>query len=136
MTEWGCMQALIDFEGWRKWRGFADETQSSSPTDGGVTSPLQTGANGVSSRTSASSSSGVVNALPQPIDAGPGAGKRKSVVPELTKLADILPEESPGSGSGEGNDALDSPASPITSVHAAEPAEPPGDENHQALNAT
>ncbi|OJJ48309.1 hypothetical protein ASPZODRAFT_30834, partial [Penicilliopsis zonata CBS 506.65] len=22
VTEWGCMQALIDFEGWRKWRGF------------------------------------------------------------------------------------------------------------------
>ncbi|KAL3476836.1 hypothetical protein BJX99DRAFT_134718 [Aspergillus californicus] len=29
VTEWGCMQALIDFEGWRKWRGYADDTQSS-----------------------------------------------------------------------------------------------------------
>ncbi|OJD20928.1 hypothetical protein ACJ73_07734 [Blastomyces percursus] len=27
VTEWGCMQALIDFEGWRKWRKF-DEQQS------------------------------------------------------------------------------------------------------------
>ncbi|KAF7158216.1 hypothetical protein CNMCM6106_004582 [Aspergillus hiratsukae] len=136
VTEWGCMQALIDFEGWRKWRGFADETRSSSPTDGGLTSPLQTGANGVSSRTSASSSSGVVNATPQPIDAGPGASKRKPIVPELSKPADILPEESPGSGSGEGNEALDSPASPITSVDVADPTEPPGDEEHQALDAT
>ncbi|KAK2761133.1 ssk1 response regulator receiver [Arachnomyces sp. PD_36] len=31
VTEWGCMQALIDFEGWRKWRGFADQTNQ--PTD-------------------------------------------------------------------------------------------------------
>ncbi|KAL4870325.1 hypothetical protein BDV12DRAFT_166140 [Aspergillus spectabilis] len=30
VTEWGCMQALIDFEGWRKWRGFADDSGSSS----------------------------------------------------------------------------------------------------------
>lgn len=21
--EWGCMQALIDFDGWRKWRDFS-----------------------------------------------------------------------------------------------------------------
>lgn len=21
--EWGCMQALIDFDGWRKWKDFA-----------------------------------------------------------------------------------------------------------------
>lgn len=23
VTEWGCMQALIDFDGWRKWKGLA-----------------------------------------------------------------------------------------------------------------
>ena len=23
MTEWGCMQALIDFDGWRKWKDLA-----------------------------------------------------------------------------------------------------------------
>ncbi|EER27884.1 Two-component response regulator SSK1p, putative [Coccidioides posadasii C735 delta SOWgp] len=28
VTEWGCMQALIDFEGWRKWRGFDSSTSS------------------------------------------------------------------------------------------------------------
>ncbi|KAK2748025.1 ssk1 response regulator receiver [Onygenales sp. PD_40] len=33
VTEWGCMQALIDFEGWRKWRGFADvPADPTSPT--------------------------------------------------------------------------------------------------------
>ncbi|PKX97100.1 putative response regulator [Aspergillus novofumigatus IBT 16806] len=136
VTEWGCMQALIDFEGWRKWRGFADEAQSPSPTDGGLTSPLQTGANGVSSRTSTSSSSGAVNATARELDAGPGVGKRKSTVPELTKPVDILPGEPPGSGSGEGNETLDSPASPLTSLHVGDPTEPSGDEEQQALDAT
>jgi osomolarity two-component system response regulator SSK1 len=129
------MQALIDFEGWRKWRGFADEAQSSSPTDGGLTSPLQTGANGVSSRTS-TSSSGAVNATARELDPGPGAGKRKSTVPELIKPVDILLEEPPGSGSGEGNETLDSPASPLTSLHVGDPIEPSGDEEHQALDVT
>lgn len=23
--EWGCMQALIDFDGWRKWKDFSQE---------------------------------------------------------------------------------------------------------------
>ncbi|KAL4806177.1 hypothetical protein BDV18DRAFT_138931 [Aspergillus unguis] len=36
VTEWGCMQALIDFEGWRKWRGFASPATESSS---GRTSP-------------------------------------------------------------------------------------------------
>ncbi|KAL4888806.1 CheY-like superfamily [Aspergillus ambiguus] len=45
VTEWGCMQALIDFEGWRKWRGFADSNQS-SPISEGHTSPLQVGHEG------------------------------------------------------------------------------------------
>lgn len=22
--EWGCMQALIDFDGWRKWKDFSE----------------------------------------------------------------------------------------------------------------
>ncbi|KAF7593236.1 ssk1 response regulator receiver [Aspergillus hancockii] len=30
VTEWGCMQALIDFEGWRKWRGYANDNQTSA----------------------------------------------------------------------------------------------------------
>jgi osomolarity two-component system, response regulator SSK1 len=25
--EWGCMQALIDFDGWRKWKDFSQEAQ-------------------------------------------------------------------------------------------------------------
>ncbi|WEW55923.1 Two-component response regulator SSK1p [Emydomyces testavorans] len=30
VTEWGCMQALIDFEGWRKWRGFDSSAPSAA----------------------------------------------------------------------------------------------------------
>lgn len=25
--EWGCMQALIDFDGWRKWKDFSQEEE-------------------------------------------------------------------------------------------------------------
>jgi len=35
------MQALIDFDGWRKWRGFNDDPEPSpSPTTDGHTSPM------------------------------------------------------------------------------------------------
>lgn len=34
--EWGCMQALIDFDGWRKWKDFSQQNQSFGP--GKVTS--------------------------------------------------------------------------------------------------
>ncbi|PGH12294.1 hypothetical protein AJ79_04360 [Helicocarpus griseus UAMH5409] len=37
VTEWGCMQALIDFEGWRKWRKF-DEQQAQQPPEPTTTS--------------------------------------------------------------------------------------------------
>jgi osomolarity two-component system response regulator SSK1 len=30
--EWGCMQALIDFDGWRKWKDFSQNTAND---DGG-----------------------------------------------------------------------------------------------------
>ncbi|KAJ8121147.1 hypothetical protein O1611_g10178 [Lasiodiplodia mahajangana] len=28
VKEWGCMQALIDFDGWRKWKDFSQKTQA------------------------------------------------------------------------------------------------------------
>jgi osomolarity two-component system response regulator SSK1 len=27
VKEWGCMQALIDFDGWRKWKDFAKDSK-------------------------------------------------------------------------------------------------------------
>ena len=42
--EWGCMQALIDFDGWRKWKDFSsaikpvviDTTTPKKSTNGGA----------------------------------------------------------------------------------------------------
>ncbi|KAG9783095.1 CheY-like protein, partial [Aureobasidium melanogenum] len=31
VTEWGCMQALIDFDGWRKWKQYAAEKAQDDP---------------------------------------------------------------------------------------------------------
>ena len=33
VTEWGCMQALIDFDGWRKWKAYAAGTAKKSPQE-------------------------------------------------------------------------------------------------------
>ena len=30
MKEWGCMQALIDFDGWRKWKDFTPQNEDAS----------------------------------------------------------------------------------------------------------
>lgn len=31
VTEWGCMQALIDFDGWRRWKELAEKKASEDP---------------------------------------------------------------------------------------------------------
>lgn len=31
VMEWGCMQALIDFDGWRKWKDFSQQNQAFGP---------------------------------------------------------------------------------------------------------
>ena len=31
VTEWGCMQALIDFDGWRQWKAYAKAKESEDP---------------------------------------------------------------------------------------------------------
>jgi hypothetical protein len=35
VTEWGCMQALIDFDGWRKWKGLAAEEEANKASKKG-----------------------------------------------------------------------------------------------------
>jgi osomolarity two-component system, response regulator SSK1 len=30
--EWGCMQALIDFDGWRKWKDFSQKNVENEPS--------------------------------------------------------------------------------------------------------
>ena len=31
--EWGCMQALIDFDGWRKWKDFSQQPDKSAESE-------------------------------------------------------------------------------------------------------
>ncbi|KAJ5573992.1 uncharacterized protein N7459_008419 [Penicillium hispanicum] len=103
VTEWGCMQALIDFEGWRKWRGFMDSPRSPSPNVDSGSSPMQ----------------GARNEYVSPTDPGSPlvsrtAAKTKPARPKRPNLpdaAEILREDSWGSGSG---DTADSPTSPQT----------------------
>ncbi|KAL4884175.1 hypothetical protein BJY04DRAFT_215605 [Aspergillus karnatakaensis] len=94
VTEWGCMQALIDFEGWRKWRGFADDAGSSGS---GRSSPIQ-------SRSASSSRK------KSPVAGSPIAKKLENKSRHL-KRNDLI-EDSPDSGDGS-----DSPAS----LHADRP---------------
>ncbi len=32
--EWGCMQALIDFDGWRKWKDFSQQNTDTEKEGG------------------------------------------------------------------------------------------------------
>ena len=43
--EWGCMQALIDFDGWRKWKDFS-QTPAPSTVTGKQPSPSAKNPNG------------------------------------------------------------------------------------------
>ncbi|PWY75145.1 hypothetical protein BO70DRAFT_412373 [Aspergillus heteromorphus CBS 117.55] len=115
VTEWGCMQALIDFEGWRKWRGYADEALSPIISDG-HTSPMQIGGDGVSRKPSPTISPSPSSTASQ---GGFGAKKERKSLSFLRPI-DVTPEDSSGSGEG----GLDSPASPVTSAPTDIPTEP------------
>ncbi|KAL3464012.1 hypothetical protein BJX64DRAFT_286968 [Aspergillus heterothallicus] len=91
VTEWGCMQALIDFEGWRKWRGFADDSNPGSDDYSSPTPKRNTSAARKISPATASSS--------------PTVKKTDGKIRHL-KRGDLVVEDSPDSGDGS-----DSPAS-------------------------
>lgn len=103
VTEWGCMQALIDFEGWRKWRGFLDSPVSSSPGLDSAASPMQTGdrKNYVSQGEPASPSSSR--------NANAKLSRQGLPRPHLPDAGEILREDSWGSGSGDTADSFSSP---------------------------
>ncbi|KAJ5562664.1 CheY-like superfamily [Penicillium sp. DV-2018c] len=102
VTEWGCMQALIDFEGWRKWRGFVDSPRPASPPTPAIDS-------------TASPMQGVYHSQPPNGPSSPSrADPKKSDEPShrhssIPDAAQLLREDSWGSGSP---DTLDSPSSP------------------------
>ncbi|KAJ5317556.1 hypothetical protein PENANT_c079G06073 [Penicillium antarcticum] len=105
VTEWGCMQALIDFEGWRKWRGFMDSPRPSSPAIDNAASPMQGGHRVEPAQEDPSSPSSARTTFKTP---KPDQLKDR---PGLPDSAEIMREDSWGSGSP---DSIDSPSSPQT----------------------
>jgi osomolarity two-component system response regulator SSK1 len=104
VTEWGCMQALIDFEGWRKWRGFLDSPQSSSPGQNSAASPMQTGNHNdyVAQADGPASPSTSRHTKNKP-------SRNGLQRPHLPDAAEVLREDSWGSGSGDTADSVPSP---------------------------
>lgn len=106
------MQALIDFEGWRKWRGFVDDTQP-SPMSDGPRSPMQIGTEAASKRSSA--------AMPPTPSPAPSSSKPNGTDSNKPTPTDTEQDDSSGNASTE---MPDSPASPPTQ---AGPADEPTD---------
>ncbi|KAJ5759915.1 hypothetical protein N7520_007071 [Penicillium odoratum] len=109
VTEWGCMQALIDFEGWRKWRGFMDSPRSMSPNHNSAASPMQTG----------------TRDPPQAEAPSPSITRTKSKAkikrPHLPDDAEVLREDSWGSA-GTGDSTPSADATPAESDKPFEPS--------------
>lgn len=99
MTEWGCMQALIDFEGWRKWRGFLDSPRPASPAVDTSASPMQGGYRKEPPHVDP----------PSPSDSRPGnRSDHHDTKPHRPDVAQIMREDSWGSGSPDSLDSLSS----------------------------
>lgn len=80
IIEWGCMQALIDFEGWRRWKqssthdGDNSSSASSSATTTAITNTMTKGQQGgmnqhsdhlINGNSTTSSSSSTITSIPQ-----------------------------------------------------------------------
>lgn len=106
------MQALIDFEGWRKWRGFMDSPRSSSPAFDNAASPMQGG-----SRHQSVSHTQLASPLVTRTNAK--LPRHKLQRPHLPDAGEILREDSWGSGSGadtaDTGDTADSISPPVAS---------------------
>lgn len=100
------MQALIDFEGWRKWRGFMD-SPAPSPVADPAASPMQ---------------GGHLQQFPQEEPPSPSSSRaapqKTEGAPSRPTMMDpaVLKEDSWDSGSP---DSPDSPSSPQTSTPAS-----------------
>jgi osomolarity two-component system response regulator SSK1 len=118
------MQALIDFDGWRKWRGFQDSPRSASPNFDTAASPMQTGnQNETSSKLDPGSPS---------LSRTSTKSKTRPKRPHLPNAEEIMREDSWGSGSG---DTGDSPTSPETTPGVDADTKPPGDSVDFAPNS-
>lgn len=106
------MQALIDFEGWRKWRGFAAPLPAI--TIPGVASPMQ-GGDGDPNKPEPSSPPGFGEAVAAKSKGVPDGANGDLRPPRPTDA--IAREDSSGSGgSGVSADTLDSPTNLISTT--------------------
>jgi len=86
--EWGCMQALIDFDGWRKWKDFSQAKPAIADN-----SKKSTGAN---------------NAIYKSPKANPNGKVQTPVKREKEKMSLGLGKENGSDNTGTGNDTTDS----------------------------
>lgn len=83
------MQALIDFDGWRKWRGFNDDPEPSpSPTTDGHTSPMHM--------------STAVTKPPSPVS--PSSTRSPAVKNQVDGVVSVVPAAGEGEGEGKEED--------------------------------
>ncbi|KAL8822238.1 MAG: hypothetical protein Q9191_007022 [Dirinaria sp. TL-2023a] len=114
VTEWGCMQALIDFDGWRKWKDFSNTTTNTASDSAAATKskdkPLPT--NNTTSTGNNSSSSNQENAPAIPAVISPNNSKTLKRDPTgTTKRFSSATEglsNTSGSGTGSGSDGIES----------------------------
>ena len=125
--EWGCMQALIDFDGWRKWKDFSSQSnQSNKPSSTSTSTPLLS--TGTGTGKSPKSSSGLANANGKVVPPGGGGagGKKKKEEREGLHLGLVGKEKVAGveeAGSGrerEGSDETTGTAGTETDTNGDE----------------
>ncbi|KAF2265108.1 hypothetical protein CC78DRAFT_532728 [Lojkania enalia] len=103
VKEWGCMQALIDFDGWRKWKDFAAQSDTTEGTSKLSTSyssiaPKSRGNNlSPTSATSANSKASPATANGVLTVAKPKDEEKKNKRRSLGVVPPPLPEEDSGS---------------------------------------
>ncbi|KAJ9244638.1 hypothetical protein DTO207G8_2297 [Paecilomyces variotii] len=107
VTEWGCMQALIDFEGWRKWRGYADSVPSIGVASGTAGSHIDKAGEPMAK---------AISPPPSTITS-PTRARHRAASRSGTDSAPIRPTPAgPVLSSNSGSTGTDSPASFTTSV--------------------
>lgn len=95
VSEWGCMQALIDFDGWRKWKAYADEKAREDPA--------KKAAEEKEEKAKAKAALKAMFSRPPPSikkDSGGSTGSSNATDRATTPVQNGVPKKSGGSGSG------------------------------------
>src|SRR5690349_20881894 len=96
VTEWGCMQALIDFDGWRKWKQCAEAKAKEDPA--------KKAAEEKEEKTKAKAALKAFMARPPPTvkkDAGPNTASSASIERSVTPIQNGTAKK-PNAGASSG----------------------------------